>query len=363
MASLFLYSNSAGTFVFNQNFFVIDKVLFSKKDAKDIIKNSELLSKGRFTDTEKKMIEKHKKGQFSFIGFKTEEYSGVKSEIDTKKLERVYSAIQKEGLFEALRDADTIITKEAVRKSVNDDTFVTQAVNNVMEMEKAANLMAKRLREWYSYYVPEFSRSISDHEKFAELVASKPREDLLKEIRLKKEDSMGGEISNKDLKPIIALAKQLNEMYKFKETQSMYVEKLMDEYCPNTSAVAGPLIGAKLLEKAGSLKRLSEFPSSTVQVLGAEEAFFRHMTTGSRPPKHGFIHEHPFVAQASKDEKGRIARVLADKISIAAKVDYFKGEFVGDKLRKQVEAKLKSGRKDKRKFVKKEIRGERRERR
>lgn len=353
MASLFLYSNSVGTFVFNQNFFLIDNVFLNEKD---IIKNSELLSKGKFTDTEKKMISKHKKGQFSCIGFKTEEFSGVKSEIDMKKLARIYPALLKENILEKLKEADTIITKESIRKSVNTDVFIIQAVNNVMEMEKISNTMAKRLREWYSYYLPEFSESISDHEKFAELVASKTREGLLKEIRLKKEDSMGGEVGNNDLKPIILLAKELNEIYKFKETQSRYVDKIMENYCPNISAVAGPLIGAKLLEKAGSLKRLSEFPSSTVQVLGAEEAFFRHMTTGARMPKHGFIHEHPFVAQASKDEKGRIARVLADKISIAAKVDYFKGEFIGDKLRKQVEAKLKSGRKDKRTNGKRERR-------
>ncbi|MCX6707434.1 MAG: NOP5/NOP56 family protein [Candidatus Woesearchaeota archaeon] len=353
MASLFLYSNSMGTFVFNQNFFLIDKVFLNEKD---IIKNADLLSKGKFTEQEKKMISKHKKGQFSFIGFKTEEFSDVKSEIDMKKLERVYSALDKKDILADLRKADTLITKEGIRKAVNTDVFVVQAVNNVMEMEKISNTMAKRLREWYSYYLPEFSESISDHEKFAEIVVAKTREEILKEIRLKKEDSMGGEVSGNDLKPIILLAKELNDIYKFKEIQSKYVDKIMENYCPNISAVAGPLIGAKLLEKAGSLKRLSEFPSSTVQVLGAEEAFFRHMTTGSRPPKHGFIHEHPFVAQASKDEKGRIARVLADKISIAAKVDYCKGEFIGDKLRKQVEAKLKSGRKDKRKFVKKERR-------
>jgi len=32
--------------------------------------------------------------------------------------------------------------------------------------------------------------------------------------------------------------------------------------------------------------------------------------------------------------------MLADKIAIAAKVDYFKGEFCGDKLRADVEGRL-----------------------
>ena len=61
----------------------------------------------------------------------------------------------------------------------------------------------------------------------------------------------------------------------------------------------------------------------------------------SRPPKHGGIHEHPLLAAAKKDKIGKVARALADKIAIAAKVDYFKGDFIGDELRKKLEARFK----------------------
>ena len=340
MAQLYLYSTSSGSFVFNQNFFMIDKVLFSDKE---IIENSMPLAEGKFIEAEKKLIKKHKKGQFVIIGIKKEELSGIKSDPDIKKLARIAETARKEGLFESIRHANIIITRHRVSHSVNEDIFVSQAVNHLGEMERITNTMAKRLREWYSYYLPEFSESIQDHEKFAEIVAKKTKEQLLKELRLGKEDSMGADIKKKDIDPMMDLARELSSMYRLKKRQADYIEKLMKGYCPNISAVAGPVIGAKLLEQAGSLKRLAEFPSSTVQVLGAEEAFFRHLTQHTRPPKHGYIHEHPFIAQAGKDDKGRIARALADKISIAAKVDYFKGKFVGDKLRKMVEAKLKQG--------------------
>jgi len=82
-------------------------------------------------------------------------------------------------------------------------------------------------------------------------------------------------------------------------------------------------------------------PSSTIQMLGAEKALFRHLRTGAKPPKHGIILQHPLVASAKKANRGKYSRSLADKISIAVKADYFKGKFIGDKLKKELEEKLK----------------------
>ena len=115
----------------------------------------------------------------------------------------------------------------------------------------------------------------------------------------------------------------------------------MDGFCPNIKAVCDVMIAAKLMEHAGSLKRLSEMPASTIQILGAEKALFRHMKTGAKPPRHGVIVSHSLIANSPEKMHGRIARTLADKISIAAKVDYFKGQFIGDKLRKELEGKFK----------------------
>ena len=47
------------------------------------------------------------------------------------------------------------------------------------------------------------------------------------------------------------------------------------------------------------------------------------------------------MANASKKDKGKVARILADKISLAVKVDYFKGEFIGEKLRKELEKRFR----------------------
>ncbi|MFC1801226.1 C/D box methylation guide ribonucleoprotein complex aNOP56 subunit, partial [Nanoarchaeota archaeon] len=111
------------------------------------------------------------------------------------------------------------------------------------------------------------------------------------------------------------------------------------KYCPNLLELCGSTIGSGLIELAGSLKRLATFPSSTVQLLGAEKALFRHIRTGARSPKHGLILQHPLVQNAK--EKGKAARALADKISLASRLDFFKGEFKAKEMRKELEKKFK----------------------
>ncbi|MBW2995802.1 NOP58 family protein [Candidatus Woesearchaeota archaeon] len=224
-------------------------------------------------------------------------------------------------------------TKKKLKQAVKFDDFVVQAINNIDEVNRNINTLAKRLREWYELSNPEFSRAVYDHEKFVLAVING------KDKKIK--DSMGAELSKEDLKPIMELAKEIESLFKLKEKQEEYLEKVMQKNCPNITAVAGALIGARLIAIAGDLKRLVGFPSSTVQLLGAEKALFRHMKTGARAPKHGIIHEHPIVAQVGAKDKGKAARVLADKISMAARIDYFKGEFIGDKLRKKLEERFK----------------------
>ena len=106
----------------------------------------------------------------------------------------------------------------------------------------------------------------------------------------------------------------------------------MEEVAPNITAITGPVIGARLLALTGGLQRLARVSSSTIQLLGAEKALFRHLRDGELPPKHGVIFQHPFIHNAPYWQRGKIARVLAGKISIAAKLDYNSNKFMGDEL-------------------------------
>jgi len=113
-------------------------------------------------------------------------------------------------------------------------------------------------------------------------------------------------------------------------------------HLPSVSALVGPLLAARLCVEAHGRQRLARLPSGTVQVLGAEKAFFQHLKTGSSPPKHGHIFMHPWISRSPRWVRGKIARMLAGKISIAARLDAFGGESWTDadvaKVDAQVEA-------------------------
>jgi nucleolar protein 56 len=88
------------------------------------------------------------------------------------------------------------------------------------------------------------------------------------------------------------------------------------------------------------LERLASLPSSTIQLLGAEKAMFRHLRSGKNPPKHGVIYQYPDLRKAPYWQRGNIARALAGKVLIAAKVDQYKGEFCGDRLNEELKARI-----------------------
>ena len=96
--------------------------------------------------------------------------------------------------------------------------------------------------------------------------------------------------------------------------------------------------------QAGSLTNLAKAPASTVQILGAEKALFRALKTKGNTPKYGLIYHSTFIGRADAKNKGRISRYLANKCSIATRIDSFQDEpsnLYGQKLRDQVEERLK----------------------
>jgi nucleolar protein 56 len=306
----YLYSNAKGSYVYDDNFRLIESIPFANPEKACIA-----LEKGEWTDEEKKLVANHH-GKLMFLGFKTE--ASVPLTQDIGKLEGV---TLKQNPLDG-KAVITAVTKEKIRDTFSRDLLILHVSSHLEELGKATNMLVKRLREWYGIYAPDISKT-ADNENLAKL-ASEGR---------KSNDRMGVILAKKDLARIEDLASKINSLYELKNAQEKYLEELMKEICPNIQAVAGTLIGAKLVAIAGSLKKVSEMPASTIQLLGAEKALFRHLRNKSqRVPKYGVLFQHQLVSNASPDNRGKVARALADKLAIAAKVDYFKGEFVGKKL-------------------------------
>jgi len=310
---MYLFSSIFGVFVFDEKFNVVEEALFSSleeyRNKSDIIEN---------------LKDKHK----------------ITQELNENALKTILLYFKNNKFFSEFYDKNLQLTKSDLKNSVGDDTLLIRATNSVEELDKSINFLSKRLREWYELYNPEFSISVQSHEKFVEEILEKEKEELLKELMINVADSIGADLSQEDLEPIRNLAHQIYDLYQLRKGTLDYMSVLMEALCPNIKAVCGTIVGAKLIEHAGSLRRLSEMPASTIQILGAEQALFRHMKTGAKPPRHGVIVHHQLIAKAPDRLHGKIARALADKISIASKVDYFQGKFIGDKLRQKLEEKF-----------------------
>jgi len=310
---MYLFSNILGVYVFDEQIKVVDELLF--KNLSDCKNKPEFIEK---------LKNKHKSPQ----------------EPDEKISKKILFYFRNPKFFEDFYNINLQLTKFDMKNYVSDDVLVIQSIKSIEELDKAVNLLSKRLREWYELYNPEFSRATESHEKFVEGIIEKGKGELLDDLKINPVDSFGADLKKDSLEPIISLANQISNLYKLRKLQLDYISAVMDGLCPNIKTVCGAFVGAKLIEHAGSLKRLSSMPSSTIQVLGAENALFRHIKTGARPPRHGVIANHPLISRAADKMHGKIARTLADKLSIAAKVDYFRGEFVGDRLKKELEQKF-----------------------
>jgi len=229
--------------------------------------------------------------------------------------------------------------KLRTREPLAGDRCVLQAIRCIDDLNDTINLMSERLHEWYGLYFPELADYVRD-ERYAGLIAELgTRDRILGELDVELE-SVGCELEEEDIEMMRDLASELHGLYGRKSRLEEYVAGRMEAIAPNLAALVGASLGARLISLAGGLERLSRLPSSTVQLLGAEKAMFQHLKANKRPPKHGIIFQHPQVRHAQYWQRGKVARALAGKISIAAKLDHWQGEFMGDELRREFEARV-----------------------
>merc|ERR1712022_101072 len=142
---------------------------------------------------------------------------------------------------------------------------------------------------------------------------------------------------------IISFTDRVISLAEYRKSLHEYLTSKMYKVAPNLSALVGEHVGARLISHAGSLTSLAKYPASTVQILGAEKALFRALKTKGNTPKYGLIYHSSFIGRASTKNKGRISRYLANKASIASRIDSFSEEptiLYGTKLREQVEERL-----------------------
>lgn len=232
--------------------------------------------------------------------------------------------------------------------SQSPDLHIIQSINSLDEIDRIVNGISSRLREWYGLHFPELDNVIDSILGYSQIVLAGKREDLSEKVyedagfpdskvemlSVVAKKSHGGDISPENLVIVQSLAKQILELNELRKKLEDHVQTQMVQLAPNISAVLGTAVGARILARAGSLKRLATMPASTIQVLGAEKALFRSLKTGSQPPKHGLLFQHAMVHAAPRWQRGKIARAVAAKAAIASRVDFYSGELNNTLLEK-----------------------------
>lgn len=219
------------------------------------------------------------------------------------------------------------------------DLHIIQSINALDELDKIINTVGARLREWYGLHFPELDNLIQSLIAYAEIVSRAGlRQNITAEIlqgagmQDKKVEvildaarrSKGGDMTPENLAIVKRLADQVISQSDLRRVLADHVEVAMETVAPNVKELLTVTVGARIIAKAGSLAKLATLPASTIQVLGAEKALFRALKTGARPPKHGLLFQHPLVHSAPKWQRGKIARAVASKVAIAARIDYYR---------------------------------------
>lgn len=249
-----------------------------------------------------------------------------------------------------LRDFAMQLSSSKVSEvSASPDLHISQSINSLDEIDRIINGISSRLREWYGLHFPELDNVIDSILGYSQIVLAGKREDITEKVfedagfpdskvemlSVIRKKSRGGDISPENLVIVQSLAKQILELNELRKKLEEHVETQMNLVAPNLAAILGTAVGARIIARAGSLKKLASMPASTIQVLGAEKALFRSLKTGSRPPKHGLLFQHAMVHAAPRWQRGKIARAIAGKAAIAARVDVY-----GEGLNKTLLEKL-----------------------
>ena len=226
---------------------------------------------------------------------------------------------------------ERLAIEQIKQSSQEEDKLLIQAINSVDDIDESISKLVERIRDWYTIYFPEMD-TIGNNETYIKLIAlSEDREDIMENFKDQfSEDidySSGADIEEDDLEMLKSFAESIYSLQKSRKELETYIDSKMEAIAPNLRDLLGATLGAKLIAHIGSIKRLATYPASVIQIMGAEKAIFRHLKTGERPPKHGLIFQHPSVRGAKWWNRGKIARNLALKITLAVRKDVFSGEY------------------------------------
>ncbi len=236
--------------------------------------------------------------------------------------------------------------KASVQESVGPESYLVQAVRSLDDLDETNALLYQRLEEWFKIHFPAFPFMGEEaayyvaHLNDEDALVKKWPQEKVTHLREKMEHGFGAELKGEDLTAIQRLARQIEDGLETRKDLEEYVRSVANKTMPNACVLVDGLLAARLLSVIGSLEKLALFPASTLQVLGAEKALFKHLRKGTLPPKHGLIFQSPYVNGVPFDKRGKAARASPGKLAIALKADRYTKHAIGEKLKSDLEKRM-----------------------
>ena len=229
--------------------------------------------------------------------------------------------------------------KSQLREEASRDQLVIKAVKMLDEASGNFQDEFERFKDWYSIYFPELMEELSEDKHVMKILDKGLKRDEVKGFESMAEESTGKALKDEDIEMLQKSFDMLQNKHEMMQELEAYVENAMKEDASNISTLLGPLLAARVMSLAGGLEELAKKPASTVQMLGAEKALFRYLRGNGTPPKHGIVFEHEYVNTLPEDKRGKMARFLANKAVMAARVDQYSEKEKGEEYREKAREK------------------------
>ena len=287
---------------------IIDELFWNRISTKNLVDRLSDLQSGRITPEARTLMERFPDAEKDSLGALSYSEWPELSDEETKKFIEASTRLAKRGVAESSGDIDRRM-----------DMLVS--ANN--EIRSSWTTLEARCIEWIGLFLSDLDLD-EQRKEIPEIVSrSKSINDVANEFNVSEPKHQPSEEEWNTITSQAQLVVNLaNQITSSEDT----IRTIANDYLPSLSALMGPISAAKLVVLAGGRERLARMPSGSLQVLGANAAMSAHRK-GAPPPKHGAIlFSMPAVSRSPRWVRGKVARYLAGKASIAVRIDHFDGE-------------------------------------
>ncbi len=232
--------------------------------------------------------------------------------------------------------------RETIKLRLSVDDLIAKLVNLIDEGEKAENSLFKAAYDAYFLYYPEAAAIISERDRFVETLSGGLERDVVCGRLGTTGESMGYDMSAEDAQILSVYLNELKNMSDMRTFAERHLDKTVADNYPNLAIFNVNMVIPRLITLGGGVKGLAFMPSSKVQILGAERTLFSRPGRREASPKYGVLFKHPLVEGAPQDKRGKIAKILAAKINLAAKIETFSENDQSAAIKKQLEDEVRA---------------------